>query len=140
MLLWLFFFLFICMEYIFHLLNICVSLDLKWVTSRLYMTCFCIHSASQCSLIKVFDSFTFKIVMDSYILIAILLIVFLLFVVLLFLFVSFSLFILFHCDMIIFSIMFAFPSFMCVCLLHVFGLYSPFKVIFWHHVLNLFVV
>ena len=45
------------------------SLGLKWVTCRqhIYGSCFCIHSASLCLLVGVFNSFTFKEIVDNYV-------------------------------------------------------------------------
>ena len=45
-----------------------MSLGLKWVSCRqqVYGSCFCIHSASLCLLVGVFNPFTFKeIITDS---------------------------------------------------------------------------
>ena len=65
----------ICMEYIFHPLTISlyVSLSLKWVSCRqhIYGPCFCIHSASLCLLVGAFNPFTFKVIVDVYVSIAI---------------------------------------------------------------------
>ena len=56
-------------------LGLCVSLDLTWVSWRLhvYGSCFCIHSATVCLLIEVFSTFTFKVIIDRYVIFAILL-------------------------------------------------------------------
>ena len=50
---------------------------LKWVSYRqhIYGSCFCIHSASLCLLVGVFIPFTFNVIMDKYVFIAIFLIV-----------------------------------------------------------------
>ena len=58
--------------------SVCVSLDLKCVSCRqhIYGSCFFIHSATLCLLIVSFSPFTFKVIIDIYVLIAILLIVF----------------------------------------------------------------
>jgi len=59
------------MEYIFFLpltFSLYMSLGLKWVSCRqqVYGSCFCIHSASLCLLVGVFNPFTFKeIITDS---------------------------------------------------------------------------
>ena len=68
---------FICMEYLFHPLtfSLYVSLGLKWVYFRyLFGYCFCMHSASLCLLVGTFNPFTFKVIIDMYVLIAIFLI------------------------------------------------------------------
>ena len=54
-----------------------VSLGLKWVSCRqhIYGSYFCIHSASLYLLVGTFNPFTFKVIMDVYISIAIFLIV-----------------------------------------------------------------
>ena len=50
-----------------------------YTTSSLYSifvgSCFCIHSASLCLLVGEFNPFTFKVIIDMYVLIALLLIV-----------------------------------------------------------------
>jgi len=53
------------------------SLELKWVFCRqhIYGSCFYIHSASLCLLIGAFNPFTFKVIIDIYVPIAIFLIV-----------------------------------------------------------------
>ena len=69
----------ICMEYIFHplIFSLYVSLHLKWVSCRqhIYGSYFCFHSASLCLLVGAFNPFTFKVIVDIYIPIAIFLIV-----------------------------------------------------------------
>ena len=53
-----------------------VSLGLKWVSCRhIYGSYFCIHSASLCLLVGAFNPFTFKVIIDRYVPIAIFLIV-----------------------------------------------------------------
>ena len=54
-----------------------VSLGLKWVscTQHIYRSCFCIHSASLCLLVGVFNPFTFKVPVDMYVPLTIFLIV-----------------------------------------------------------------
>ena len=54
-----------------------VSLGLRWVSCRqhIYGSCFCIHSASLCLLVGAFNLFTFKVIIDIYVSIAIFLIV-----------------------------------------------------------------
>ena len=54
-----------------------VSLGLKWVSCRqhIYGSCFYIHSASLCLLVRAFNTFTFKVIIDIYVPIAIFLIV-----------------------------------------------------------------
>ena len=57
----------------FHLLifNLYVSLGMKRVSSRhIYGSCFCIHAASLCLLVGVFNLFTFKVIIDIYVPIA----------------------------------------------------------------------
>ena len=58
-------------------LSLYVSLGLKWVSCRQhrYGFCFCIHSAGLCLLLGAFDPFTFKVIIDIYVPIAILSIV-----------------------------------------------------------------
>ena len=67
------------MEYIFHplIFSLYVSLGLKWVScwQHIYGSCFFIHSASLCLLVGAFNPFTFKIIIDIYVPIAIFLIV-----------------------------------------------------------------
>ena len=50
-----------------------VSLGLKWVSCRqhIYRSLFYIHSASLCLLVGAFDPFTFKVIIDIYVPIAI---------------------------------------------------------------------
>ena len=57
--------------------NLYVSLGLKRVscTQCMYASCFCIHSASLCLLVGAFNPFTFKVITDVYVPIAIFLIV-----------------------------------------------------------------
>ena len=52
-----------------------VSLGLKWVSCRqhIYGSCFCIDSASLCLLVGAFNPFTFKVIIDMYVPIPILL-------------------------------------------------------------------
>ena len=69
----------ISMEYNFpssQFQSICV-LGLKWVSFRqhIYWSCFCVHSASLCLLVGAFNLFTFKVIIDIYVPIAIFLIV-----------------------------------------------------------------
>ena len=54
-----------------------VSYGLKWVSCRQqkYGSCFCFHSASLCVLVGAFNPFTFKVIIDIYVPIAIFLIV-----------------------------------------------------------------
>ena len=70
---------FICMVYVFHPLTFSpyVFLGLKWVYFRQHLCgyCFCMHLASLCLLVGTFDSFTFKVIINIYVLIAIFLIV-----------------------------------------------------------------
>ena len=66
------------MEYIFSLtFSLYVFLGLKRVYYRQYIygSCFCIHSASMGLFIGTFNSFTFKLIIDIYVLTAIFLIV-----------------------------------------------------------------
>ena len=51
--------------------SLCVSLGLKWVSCRqhIYGSCFCIHSASLCLLVRAVNPFTFKVIFDMYVLI-----------------------------------------------------------------------
>ena len=55
-----------------------VCWGLKWVSCRqhIYGSCFCIHSARLCPLVGAFNLFTFKVIIDIYVPIAIFLIVF----------------------------------------------------------------
>lgn len=72
-------FIFICMESLHTFtFNLCVSLLLKWVSYRQHRdgSCFLIHSTTLCLLIGEFSSFTFKVIIDRYVLIAILSVVF----------------------------------------------------------------
>ena len=66
--------------------NLYVSLEVKWVSWRqhIYRSCFCIHSASLCLLVWAFSPLTFKVIIDMYVHIAILLIVLDLFLLLFF--------------------------------------------------------
>ena len=59
---------------------------MKWVSWRqhIYGSCFCIHSASLCLLVGAFSPLTFKVIIDLYVLIAILLIALDLFLLLFF--------------------------------------------------------
>ena len=54
-----------------------VSLGLKWVShgQHIYWFCFCIYSANLCLSVGAFNPFTFKVIIDMYVLIAIFLIV-----------------------------------------------------------------
>ena len=57
----------------FHLFtfSLYVSLDLKWVSYRqhIYGSCFCIHSVSLGLLVGTFSPFTFKVIINMYVLI-----------------------------------------------------------------------
>ena len=70
---------FICMVYVFHPLtfSLYVSLGLKSVYFRQYLCgyCFCMHLDSLYLLVGTFDSFTSKVIINIYVLIAIFLIV-----------------------------------------------------------------
>ena len=74
---------FICFPFacniFFHPLtfSLYVSLGLKWVSYRqhMYGSCFCIYLASLCLLVGAFNPFTFKVIIDIYVPIAIFLIV-----------------------------------------------------------------
>ena len=46
---------------------------MKWVScsQHIYGSCFCIHSASLCLLVGAFNPFTFKVIIDIYVFIAI---------------------------------------------------------------------
>ena len=76
-----FFFIVFCMEYIFHplIFHLCMYSDLKWVSCRqdiyiyTHMSCFCIHSAILYLLVEAFSPFKFKVLIDTYVLIATLL-------------------------------------------------------------------
>ena len=58
----------------FHLLtfDLCVPLDLKWVSCRHHThgPCFCIHSANQCLLVGAFNTLTFKVIINMSVLTA----------------------------------------------------------------------
>ena len=57
-----------------HLIfGLCVSLVLKWVSCRQHIhgSCFWFHSASLCLLVGAFNPFTFKVIIDMYVPIAI---------------------------------------------------------------------
>ena len=63
------------MDYFFQLLtfSLCVSLGLKQGSCRqhMYRSCFCIPSASLCFLVGAFNQFSFKIIIDTYIIVII---------------------------------------------------------------------
>ena len=64
--------------FFYHLIfRLYVSLGLKWVSCRqhIYGSCFCSHSASLFLLVGAFNPFTFKVIIDLYVHIAIFLIV-----------------------------------------------------------------
>ena len=46
-----------------------MSLGLKWVSCRqhIYGSCFCIHSASLCLLVRAFNPFAFKVIIDIFV-------------------------------------------------------------------------
>ena len=73
----------ICLEYVFYplIFSLWVSVDLKWVSCRqhMYESCFCTRFGVACLLIGSFSPFVFKVVVDRYVLFAILFIVFQLF-------------------------------------------------------------
>ena len=54
--------------------SLCKSFVLRWVSCRQHMcgSCFLIHSATLCLLIGAFNPFTFKVIIDRYLFIAIL--------------------------------------------------------------------
>ena len=54
-----------------------MSLGLKWVSCKqhMYRSCFCINSANLCLLVGALNTFTFKVIIDIYVPIAIFLIV-----------------------------------------------------------------
>ena len=66
-----------------------MSLGLKWVSCRQHISgsYFCIHSASLCLLVGVFNPFTFKVIIDMYVRITIFLIVLGLFFLIIYLFI-----------------------------------------------------
>ena len=70
-----FFYLSFAWNIFFHPLtfSLYVSSGLKWVSCRqhIYGYCFCIHSASLCLLVGTFNPFTFKVIIDIYVSIAI---------------------------------------------------------------------
>ena len=106
--------------------SLLVFLGLKWVAScrqHTHVTCFfSIHLATLCLLTGAFSQFTFKVIIDMYVLIAILLIVLWLFCSSS-LFLSFSL-VLFPCNLMsFFSVVTILFSLFFVCLLQVFGLW-----------------
>ena len=51
--------------------SLCCSFVLRWVSCRQHMceSCFLIHSATLCLLIGAFNPFTFKVIIDTYLLI-----------------------------------------------------------------------
>ena len=63
----------------FHplIFSLYVSLGLNWISYRqhIYGSCFSIHSASLCLLVGAFNPFTFKVIIDIYVPIAIFIIV-----------------------------------------------------------------
>ena len=67
------------MEYLFpspHFQSVCVPRsEVGLCRQHIYRSCFCIHSASLCRLVGAFNPFTFKVIIDMYALIAVLLIV-----------------------------------------------------------------
>ena len=69
----------ICMEYIFpspHFQSICVfRSEVGLLQTAIYGSCIYIHSASLCLLVRAFNPFTFKVIIDIYVPIAIFLIV-----------------------------------------------------------------
>ena len=70
-----FFFLFICLVYYFQpfTFRLYRSFVLRWVCCRQHMcgSCFLIHSAILCLLIGAFNPFIFKVIIDTYLFIAI---------------------------------------------------------------------
>ena len=70
-----FLFVSIWIEYLFltFTFSLCVSLNLKWVSNMQHMheSCSCIHSTFLCILMEVFSTFTFKVIIDRYVLIVI---------------------------------------------------------------------
>ena len=56
---------------------VCVCMCVKHIffIQHIYGSCFCIHSASLCLLVGEFSPFAFKVIIDMYVLIALLLIV-----------------------------------------------------------------
>ena len=68
----------ICIEYIFpssHFLSICVFRSEVFCRQHICGSCFYIHSASLCLLVGTSNPFTFKVIIDIYVPIAIFLIV-----------------------------------------------------------------
>ena len=64
----------VCTECIFlSSFSLYVFLGLKWISSRQHIcgSCFGIHSASLCILVGAFNPFTFKVIIDMYVCIAI---------------------------------------------------------------------
>ena len=57
-----------CSEALMSSQCLSVSLGLKWVSCRqhMYVSSFCIHSASLCLLVGAFNPFTFKVIIDIY--------------------------------------------------------------------------
>ena len=75
----------LCCCFYFHeisfsipLLSVCVSFSLKWVscTQHMWGSCFVIHSATVSLFIGAFNPFAFKVIVDRYVLIGILLFIF----------------------------------------------------------------
>ena len=65
----------VCMGYFLPSSHFSVFLERKWVSYKqdLYGSYFCIHSVSLCLLVGAFSPFTFKVIIDIYVLTAILL-------------------------------------------------------------------
>ena len=107
---------------LFHHLtfSLYVSLGLKWVSCKqhIYRCCFCIHSAILCLLVGAFNPFTFKVIIDMYVPIAI----FLIFLVCSCrsFFFLYSLFLFSFGLMTIFSVLFGLCFLFCVCIYYSF--------------------
>ena len=117
-----------------HTLNLYVSLDLKWVSCKehIYWSCFYIHSASLYILVgAAFNTFTFNLTMDQYVLIAI----FLIFLDCYFVWFLFASSFVVFCDLLtIFSVMFGLLFLFYVCV-HYRFFWFVVPIIFWYNCL-----
>ena len=109
----------------FHPLTFNLCVYVKWVSwqQHIYGSCFCIHSASLCLLVGTFSSLTLKVIIDTYVLIAILLTVLDLFLLLFLLPFSCSLLLCF--DVYIYTYKIVLSCWYLHCISSVLHLYSP---------------